>query len=204
MPRKAILLALLAAVAIPAAGQQRDSTAARRDSDAIPVLRSSWLSDRRPLSAGDLITVVVDERTSASERTATTASGKRAQTNGAGASVKGAVEVGPYQGSFSTEMSRNSRDQGEHQRSRDLVGIITVRVTEVLDGGVVRIQGKRSVIVDGRPQDLTLSGLVRTADIGIDNVVLSSRIAEATILFRGKKIGPSSGLAGKLLGLFWP
>lgn len=204
MSRSAIVLCLLVLVVRSAEGQRGNSGSTHRDSTALQGMRNSWLSDRRPVSVGDLVTVVVDERTTASEKMATSASGNRVQSNGAGGAVKGAVEVGPYQGTFSTEMSRNSRDQGEHQRSRDLGAVITVRVTEVLDGGVVRIQGKRNVVVDGRPQDITLTGLVRTADIGIDNVVLSSRIADATIVFRGKKIGPTSGLAGKLLGLFWP
>jgi len=34
--------------------------------------------------------------------------------------------------------------------------------------------------------------------------VFSSRVAEAEIVYKGKKIKPRSGILGKLLSIFWP
>ena len=46
--------------------------------------------------------------------------------------------------------------------------------------------GQQSLKINGEQQLITLSGVVRPRDVGADNTVLSSRIAEARIQFDGK------------------
>ena len=58
-------------------------------------------------------------------------------------------------------------------------------VVEVLPGGVFHIMGQRQIVVNHELQYLTLEGLVRREDIGIDNQVQSTALAEARITIDG-------------------
>ena len=69
---------------------------------------------------------------------------------------------------------------------------------------MLRVDGGKLVTVDGRKQEVRLGGLVRPEDVTAGNAVLSSRIADASISYKGKNIDPKTGLFGKILGLLWP
>lgn len=194
-----LLIGASALAASPLAGQTGDPPEAPSRPP-----RGAWLSDHRPVQVGDLLAVVVDERTSASELTGMAGSTTRSQSASFGGGVGGGASIGPYDATFGTGMDRASRERGERERRGGLTGALTVRVVAIEPNGVVRVEGGRRVIVDGRPQELRLTGLIRTSDIGAANVVQSSRIADAEISYQGRKIGPSSGILGKLLGIFWP
>jgi len=47
------------------------------------------------------------------------------------------------------------------------------------------VAGQQSLKINGEEQRITLSGVVRRRDIGDDNTVLSSHIADARIRFDG-------------------
>lgn len=200
----------MAQTATPATQSPAATTAAAADSAGppkparLPATRASWLSDRVPLQVGDLITVVVDEQTAASERVSTVASGDRDLQARMNAGVTDTdVRLGP-QKSFGTGMRSGSRDVGEAGRTGDLTAVLTARVVALENDGVFKIEGKKSVIVDGRTQDLTVTGLVRAEDVSAGRQVLSGRLAEAVITYKGKKIGPRMGIAGKILSILWP
>jgi len=75
---------------------------------------------------------------------------------------------------------------GATSRSGDLTAFMTARVTEVLAGGNLRIEGSRQVVVNNEKQDISLSGVVRVRDIAPDNVVLSTFISDARISYSGE------------------
>jgi len=101
-------------------------------------------------------------------------------------------------------MTNDSRDQGESQRTGDLTAVLTVKVTKVEPNGVLDVEGGRKVTVDGRLQDLALKGAIRSDDVLPGNIVQSSRVSDAVITYKGKAIGPRTGIAGKFLGMLWP
>lgn len=205
-----VLLALLLgrpAGAQPAAGA---AGAAPADSAGPPkparlsATRAAWLSDRVPLQVGDLITVVVDEQTAARERVSTVASGDRdLQARMNAGLTDDDIRLGP-QKSFGSGMRAGSRDVGEAGRTGDLTAVLTARVVALESDGVFKIEGKKSVVVDGRTQDLSVTGLVRAEDVSAGRQVLSGRLADAVITYKGKKIGPRMGIAGKILSILWP
>lgn len=202
---------LLATVVAPLAAQAPTGAAATRaDSQpaaaklvVAPPPRASWLSDRFPLRIGDLLTVVVDEQTAASERVSTVASADRAQRARLGIGIDSAVRLGPSK-DFSTGMSNSSRDVGESGRAGNLTAVLSVRVVGIDPNGIATIEGGKSVNVDGRLQEVKLRGIVRSEDVSSANVVSSSRIADAVITYKGKKIGPRAGILGKILSILWP
>jgi flagellar L-ring protein precursor FlgH len=75
---------------------------------------------------------------------------------------------------------------GATSRSGDLTAFMTARVTEVLPGGNLRIEGSREVEVNNEKQLISLSGFVRVRDIAPDNVVLSTFISDARIAYSGE------------------
>jgi flagellar L-ring protein precursor FlgH len=169
-----------------------------------PVARAGWLGDRRTLGVGDLITVLVDEQTVSREHVSTIAIGDRTQRAGLNArGVSPLNIVGPTK-EFATELTNQSRNSGEAGRTAGLSAVLTVRVTGFEANGAARIEGQKSVSTDGRLQEVTLKGIVRPQDVTADNKVLSSRIANAVITYKGKKIAPKSGLLGGILNVLWP
>jgi flagellar L-ring protein precursor FlgH len=200
-----LALALIAGTA----AAQTDTTAALPDTAAVaaPVApvrhaapRASWLSDRMPLGPGDLVTVVVDEQTAARERVSRVADGNRTMNN----RLRLDTPTGAQGAALQSASLTNSRDVGEAGRTGDLTAVLTVRVVEVESTGALRIHGTRKVSVDGRLQDITLDGVVRAEDVDGSNRVLSSRIGDAVITYKGGKIGPRTGILGKVLGMLWP
>lgn len=211
-PPIAILLACTAFTPslVLAQGAAADSARPAVDSSAPPqvaagpnVLRASWLSDRQPIRVGDLLTIVVDEQTSASEQMSTIATGNRSHRASLGIGVDSVVRIGPSK-QFSTSVESSSRDVGQASRQGDLVAVLSVHVTGLDAAGNAKIEGAKTVVVDGRKQEVKLQGLIRPDDVGSDNTVSSSRVADAVISYKGKKIGPRQGILGKILSILWP
>ncbi len=194
LPRYPFGLCLMAAVLFPvaAAAQQADSTPVSRPA------RAGWLSDSRPLRPGDILTVLIDEQSTASERTTVSAVSDRGQKAGFGTD-------GTLTGSqFGAGLNQRSNERGNVERGGGLLASMSVRVTAVDAAGNLHIEGNRRVTVDKRPQELRVAGIVRAQDVSSANVVHSSRIADAEISYSGKKISPHTGILGKIIGIIWP
>jgi flagellar basal body L-ring protein FlgH len=164
--------------------------------------RAAWLGDSRPLRVGDLLTVIIDEATSGQEKVSRTATAARSRDATLSADANGESAVGRT--AIRSALDGSSRDVGAAGRSGDLTGTITVQVKSVDEHGNAEIAGTKEVTIDGRRQEVMLSGMVRGEDVGPTNVVYSSRIAGAKIAYQGKQIGPKGGFFGKLLSILWP
>jgi flagellar basal body L-ring protein FlgH len=199
-------LAVLAAAARAQAPAGGDSTAAARpDSVVAPVRvpRASWLSDRLPLRVGDLVTVIVAEQTSATEHVSNVATGNRSQRADLNAGISSDAIIGPAK-SFGTGITSDSRDVGDTGHNADFTAVLTARVTELSPNGIAKISGTKKVTIDGRLQDVSLSGTIRTQDVDAHNQVRSDHIADAVLTYKGKKMAPRTGFIGSLLGMLWP
>ena len=170
-----------------------------------PVLRrASWFTDERVFRAGDIITIVVDERMEASERASKNARSSRSQANDLGIDDGGFLAL-PFSAlGFASAADGTSRDIGEADRRGNLEGLLSVRIVGFEPNGLLRIRGERVIKLDGRAQTMSIDGVVRSDDVGPSNFVRSSRVADATISYDGKTIGPSKGILGKILSIIWP
>jgi len=155
----------------------------------------SLVAENKALRVGDILTVVVQESASASATT--DLSGKR---NFTLAAQVGTSKVGPY--SVSANTASDSNGAGSTQRSGKLLAQLSVRVSNVNSSGDLMVTGQQSLKINGEEQLITLSGVVRTRDIGADNTVLSSRIADAHIQFNGKGFVTDRSKPGWLARLF--
>lgn len=77
---------------------------------------------------------------------------------------------------------------GTANRSGELSGTLTAVVTKVHANGYLAIKGRKAVTVNEEVQYLQVSGLVRPEDVNRDNVVPSSRIANARMGYVGEGV----------------
>jgi flagellar L-ring protein precursor FlgH len=59
--------------------------------------------------------------------------------------------------------------------------------------------------VDKAKQEMTLTGLLRPHDVNASDVVSSTAIADAKLIYSSKGLDkPKSGIVGRIVGLIWP
>lgn len=166
--------------------------------------RQSWTSDRRDFRAGDLITVMIDEHTLAASNQAEFNSDRRYRDLGLGVgqSITDAVPGGGAD--INTSNQAESRRRGESTRQNRFRGEMTVRILDVEEGGMLRVEGRKTVNIDRVTEELTLRGLVRPHDVSAANTVESWRVADAELLYTARGDSPRGGILGRLLGAIWP
>lgn len=200
-----LLSALIAAGMFGATRSVAAQTADASVSVTPPALRrASWLTDQRVFRVGDIITVIVDERMEASERSSKNARSSRSQANDLGIDDGGFLAL-PFSAlGFASAADATSRNLGEANRRSNLSAILSVRVVGFEPNGLLRVRGERMLKIDGREQKLTVEGVIRSDDVAPSNLVSSARVANATVTYDGKNIGPSKGILGKILSIIWP
>lgn len=157
----------------------------------------SLYADRKAVKEGDVLTVLIYESTTASSRadTKTSKSDSASTKPGAGPLLSMLPE-------WSVSGKTGSQASGSTTRSGTLVGKISVVVKEVLPNGNLKVEGTRTVGVNGEKEKIVLTGIVRPEDVSAENTVPSTAIAQAEIHYEGK--GPvgnkqREGLLTKLL-----
>ena len=155
----------------------------------------SLVAEDKALRVGDLLTVVVQEAASA-----TSTADLRSQRN-----FTVTAQAGSSRGTTNTGTAGTSSDSdgtGRTERSGRLLAQLSVRVLEMNPNGDLKVSGQQSLKINGEEQLITLSGVVRPRDVGENNTVLSSRIAEARIRFDGKGFVTDQSKPGWLARLF--
>ena len=175
-----------------------DSTAAQRKAP------RSWTTDRRDFAVGDIITVIVDERTAASANKETVATDQKRRKMDFDATLP-APAAGKNAGIQSSN-DGSSRQNGEATRGNDFVGEISVKVMAISKEGNLQIKGSKTVDVDKNKQVMTLSGWLRPQDVSTTDYAASSRIAEAQLTYtaQGSLGKPRGGILTRVLGVVWP
>jgi flagellar L-ring protein precursor FlgH len=147
----------------------------------------SLYEDNRPHRIGDIITVVLTERTVSSKR-ATAETGKNSSIGFNAGTVLGRV-VTAKDGAMnlSTDVSQGRDFEGEASaaQSNNLQGSITVMVADVLPNGLLDVRGEKWVTLNRGEEFLRLRGYIRPQDIARDNTIASTKIADARISYSG-------------------
>ena len=155
--------------------------------------RASLLGDRRASRRGDIMTVVIEIDDSAEFQN----SSERERTGSEELGVPNLFgipqridEVLGGQGSMAdaVEFDSTSRTAGEGsvRRNEELTLRVAATITEVLQNGVLRIEGSQEVRVNNEIRELLVSGYVRPEDISRQNEVAYDRIAAARISYGGR------------------
>jgi flagellar L-ring protein precursor FlgH len=153
--------------------------------------QAGFYDDDRARRVGDIVIVKIDESDQAVRDDSTKLTrDSKAEVGMPGAGVLAALfakmpDLDPA-ALFGSESSESFAGGGTIQRKGKLSATLPVRVREVLPNGDLFVEGTKVVMIGREEQHLYLSGIVRPADISADDVVRSSRIAEAEIELVGR------------------
>lgn len=143
-------------------------------------------TDRKAREVGDLVTITLSERTQASTR-ANTAITKESNNSMSGTVFGQPVTVGGND--ILNNALSNNRDfagDGNSTQSNQITGTLTAQVVQKLPNGNLVIQGSKELTLNQGNELIQVQGIIRTADIGPDNTIASTRVADARIVYGGR------------------
>jgi flagellar L-ring protein FlgH len=144
---------------------------------------SPLTSGARASRPGDILTIVLVERMSATK------------SNSATTGRNGSVGLTPpatgplslfVPSDINISGDQSFKGKGNAAQSNALSGEVSVTVAAVYPNGSMLVRGEKLVTLNRGDENVQFSGLVRTADIGVDNRVPSTRVADARIRYTGK------------------
>ena len=144
--------------------------------------------DVRASQVYDLVTIVVNENTSAvsTGTTKTSRASSVAASVASGLLPKGAVKALSNLATTSNNQALNG--QGTTTRGTTLTTTVSAEVTAVLPNGNLVVQGQKAILVNSEKQIITLRGIVRPDDLSPLNSVSADRVARMEILVNGKGV----------------
>ena len=164
-------------------------------------LARGMFADRKAVQVGDLLSVIVQETSTATKDVST----KTAKSSSVDAGIDSFI-FSPGQSKFLTKggalpalklAGKSDFDgSGKINNSEKLVARVQVTVKDVLPNGNLIVEGKRQTAYSGETQDMILRGIVRPADVTPNNTVFSYQVADATINIVSKGVASNSTKKG--------
>lgn len=165
--------------------------------------------DVKARRVGDLITVILEEKTKASKK-ANTSTSKETNINLPSPKLFGYDPLwnGKEVLSAVVDSEQDFDGSGDSSQSNSLSGNITVTVAGVYPNGNLLVRGEKLLTLNQGSEVVRISGIVRPVDVKPDNTVLSTQIANAQITYSGNGMVADSNKAGWLTRFFnsgwWP
>ena len=160
----------------------------------------SLFSDFKASRLGDAVTILVVEESQAANKAEKT-TGRSGSVGLDAKGIQGTSELLP-----STDLSIGSSNEFQGGGSIQASGVIRTKISALIDSvlsnGLVRVKGSRMISINGETQNITIRGLIRTADLSSDNTVFSYNISEAEIIFEGDGMIDGNTNPGWLTKLF--
>ncbi len=184
-------------------------------------------ADSRARRVGDLVVVKIVENTASKTKADTTAKKNSGNNYGVGAFFgQNTVSIVPVDPSLQlpnvgkapvdpayknlaldTKSVSNLTATGETKRENYVKTSMAARVTRVLPGGLLQIEGARETRVNEETEYMVLTGVIRSKDVSADNSVLSTQVADASISYYGKGVLADKQKPGwftRLMDNIWP
>lgn len=165
--------------------------------------------DLKARRVGDLLTVILSEKTNA-KKSATTSTSRGTEVGVAAPTVFGRPVTFNGDSLLSAELSADSSFDGsaDSGQSNELSGSLTVSVAQVLVNGYLVVRGEKRIGINQGEEFISVSGVVRPIDISPNNTVLSTQLANAQVAYRGKGSLNDANRMGWLARFFqspiWP
>ncbi|MEC7641482.1 MAG: flagellar basal body L-ring protein FlgH [Nitrospinota bacterium] len=178
--------------------------------------RNMLFSDAKARNVGDIVTIIVEENTS-STQTATTQTSRQTGMDlqtGRLLGLPGNLGIQNFLGlgngfnpNLDAQSNKSFDGSGTTTRNGTLTSTITAVIKEVNPNDTFLIEGRRSVTVNNEEQIMVLTGVVRYQDIGFQNTISSTLIADASITFSGEGVVADEqrvGWGSRLISWIWP
>lgn len=148
----------------------------------------SLFDDRKATQVGDIITVLLQESTSSSKSSNVEVikeSDTQIAPGGAGTILGSQPSLGEFGLSSSLSGEREFKGEADADQSNRLSGSISVTVVDVFPNGTLLIRGEKWITLNRGNEYIRISGLVRPEDVSPDNMIMSTKIANARIAYSG-------------------
>lgn len=139
----------------------------------------SLFQDVKARQVGDILTVSLQESTAGQKQADTSI--EKSNSNSAAAPM--VFDSTLQELEFSVESDSQFEGEGSSRQSNQLDGSITVMVTQVLPGGNMVVQGEKWIGINQGDEYVRLRGIVRPEDVSTDNIVSSTKVADARISY---------------------
>jgi flagellar L-ring protein precursor FlgH len=169
----------------------------------------SLFEDPKPYRVGDVLTIILQEQTSASKTAATNTK----KDDDIDINVASILGVSPTHNgntllNAQIEPSREFSGEADSSQSNSLTGEITVTVVDILPNGNLVVQGEKWLTLNKGKEYIRIAGVVRPQDVTSDNTITSSKLADAQIAYSGEGFLADSNEQGWLSKFFsskwWP
>ncbi|MDE7065027.1 MAG: flagellar basal body L-ring protein FlgH [Desulfovibrionaceae bacterium] len=187
------------------------------NSDADPLF-----SDSRARRVGDIVVIKIVENSKSKSKADTSASKSSNNNYNVGALfglntakmfpyIPGGIygtngRVGP-EAVLDTTSASGLNATGETKRENYVVSSLAARVTRVMPGGLLQVEGRRETRVNEETQYMIITGTIRARDVAADNTIMSTQVADASIQYYGEGVLADKQRAGwftRLMDNIWP
>lgn len=141
-------------------------------------LYQPMVADHKALKKGDNLTVLITEFASL-----TTSANTTTKKDG---SIFGSIRRTRGSQGTTGELGDDFTGGGTIEQSGKLLAQLTVTVQSVDPNGDLHIKGQQEIAVNDQKQHITIEGTVRPQDISPDNTVLSTKVSDAKISYKGR------------------
>lgn len=148
--------------------------------------------DWKARRVGDIVTVFLVESTSGQNSSDTSLSQSQS------ANLSAPTVGGSTRGNLALDLDsgRTFAGDSDSSQSNQLNGSITVTVRQVLPGGNLLVAGEKWIQINQSREHIGLHGVIRTKDIGPDNAVYSTQVADARITYAGAGVSKDMNTLG--------
>ncbi len=146
----------------------------------------SMFADRKAYAVGDILTIVVQESSTATKNNETKTS-KNASANAAletflySPAGSAFLTHGGQMPALKYDSTHTFDGGGTINNNEQIIAKVPVRVVDVLPNRNLVVEGTRHTSFGGEQQDIVLHGAVRPEDITANNTVFSYNVADATV-----------------------
>ena len=135
--------------------------------------------DRRARHIGDMLTIIIIEKTAAVKAGAS--SGNK---SGSASFTVPMPARGMLGASVATEAATKFSDADNQSASNTFTGTMGVTVTEVLSNGNLIVSGEKQIAMNKGVEFIRFSGMISPDNIGAGNTVSSTQVADARVEYR--------------------
>ncbi|WP_203140834.1 flagellar basal body L-ring protein FlgH [Marinobacter mangrovi] len=151
----------------------------------VPGQTPSLYVERSHFQVGDIISVELQESTKATKKGSTSLK-KTSEFNLDPIGVPGGnLEIGGNEVKLNVDQQQKFEGDGSATQSNGFQGELTVAVMKVMRNNNLLVRGDKWMLINNGKEYIRLTGVIRAKDVGPDNTIKSSKIANARIEYSG-------------------